>query len=99
MRRRRKEIGVALIEEQLALMQQEGESGRAWDALECASRHCLAMGDASASEMYGARAAECARLALGARSEEYEGYAKLAGAKLKPAANGRKADKMNTGRR
>ncbi len=78
MRKQWLDTGLALIEERLELMNQEGEGALAWDTLECASRHCKSMGDQRLVEHYGARAAECARLALGEQSEEFETCSALA---------------------
>ena len=105
-RNRRLSAGVALIEERLALLEAEGEAALSWDTLECGSRHCLAMGDAVASKKFGARAAECARLALGTQCDEFESYLKLSGgneaggaAEAEAAEGKKKAGGKKKGRR
>ena len=72
--RRRLERGVDLLEERLGLLEAEGDAALAWDTLDCASRHCKGMGDAVRAKLYGARAAQCARLALGTDSDEYRRF-------------------------
>ena len=72
--KRRLERGVDLLEERLGLLEDEGDAALAWDTLDCASRHCKGMGDAARAKLYGTRAAECARLALGTDSDEYRRF-------------------------
>ena len=72
--RRRLERGVDLLEERLGLLEAEGDAALAWDTLDCASRHCKGMGDAVRAKLSGARAAQCARLALGTDSDEYRRF-------------------------
>ena len=71
--------GLSLLEERLSLLGEEGGAGLAlaWDTLETASRFCHMMGDHAASRRYGARATECARLALGTQSAEYQSLVAL----------------------
>ena len=71
-----------LLEEMLSLLESDGQAAMSWDTLECASKHCLAMGDAHASQRYAARAAECAQLALGAESHEFQQYVAMSGGQV-----------------
>ena len=78
--KRRLDGGLALIDERLRLMEEEGDSALGWDTLAAASRHCHAMGDAPTARRYARRATESARLALGANSQEVDSYVALGGA-------------------
>lgn len=63
-----------LVCEQLELMEVEGLDALAWDLLWAASEHCRARNDQVDAVKWAARAAECARLALGEASDEHERY-------------------------
>jgi hypothetical protein len=65
---------VELVEERLTLMEEEGMSALAWDTLWVGSEACQLGGDAAAAKQWSARAAECARLALGSESDLVERY-------------------------
>jgi len=71
--------GVALAEERLSLLEQEGavHAARAWGALEAASRLCSMLGDREEAAKWNAKAAKCALLALGRESAEFVRYAAL----------------------
>ena len=66
--------GVALIDERLALLEQEGSvhAARAWGTLEAAAKLCTRLGDGAEAGRWNARAAKCALLALGRQSTEFE---------------------------
>jgi hypothetical protein len=74
---------VTLVEERLRLLQEEGLHTN-WDSMAVAMRHLLAScseGSAIApsrdeARVWAARAAECAKMALGEDSEEYLHYRK-----------------------
>lgn len=71
--------GVALVEERLSLLEQEGcvHAGRAWATLEVAAKLCTMLGDADEAARWNAKAAKCALLALGPKSADFERYAAL----------------------
>lgn len=68
---------VTLVEERLRLLQEEGLHTN-WDSMAVAMRHLLAScSEGSARDearVWAARAAECAKMALGEDSEEYLHY-------------------------
>ena len=69
--------GVALIEERLALLAQEGavHAARAWATLEAAAKLCTTLGDRDEAGRWTAKAAKCAWLALGRESADFTRYA------------------------
>ena len=71
--------GMALIEERLSLLEQEGSvhAARAWGMLEGAAKLCTLLGDSVEAGRWNAKAAKCALLALGRESAEFEKYAAL----------------------
>lgn len=71
--------GIALAEERLSLLEQEGavHAARAWGALEAASRLCSMLGDREEAGKWNAKAAKCALLALGRESTEFTRFAAL----------------------
>jgi hypothetical protein len=70
---------VALIEERLSLLEQEGgvHAARAWGTLEAAAKLCTMLGDRAEAGRWNAKAAKCAMLALGRESAEFSRYAAL----------------------
>jgi Leucine-rich repeat (LRR) protein len=68
---------VPLVTEQLSLLEAEGQRA-SWDTMACAAWWLQECGDIHGARMWVLRAAECARVALGADSEEYRRYAHAA---------------------
>lgn len=71
--------GVALAEERLKLLEEEGavHAARAWGVLEAASKQCTLLGDPAEAGRWNAKAAKCALLALGRESAEFLRYSAL----------------------
>ena len=88
LRQKRLDAGLALLEERLALLEEEGEGALSWDTLESAARHCEAMDDKAACAKWARRAAEVARGALGKESEEVQLYVEL-------SMNGKRAGRIS----
>ena len=71
---------VRLVEERLRLMEQEGTMARtSWDTCAVAMTYLNATGEPERAKEWAARAAACAKAALGDDSEEYASYAASAG--------------------
>jgi hypothetical protein len=71
-------LGLALIEERIILMEQEGMGALVWETQWAAREHCERIGDKTGARRWAQRAAESARHALGVQSEEFERYSRAA---------------------
>ena len=85
---RKKTNAIALVEERLALMDEEGVGGTGWDTMYAACAYSRSIGDKVAATKWASRAAENARLALGRDSDEFQKYAGYIGSR-----GGKKANK------
>ena len=84
---------VSLVEERLALKEEEGMVELGDDASAMA-HFAKALGDTAAAAVWAARAAAAARLALGIDSPEYRLHAAVGGVKAVERAEGSRADSL-----
>ena len=76
---RKRTNAIALVEERIALMEEEGTDGTSWDTLYAACAYCRSIGDKVEASKWASRAADMARLALGKDSDEFQQYAAYIG--------------------
>ena len=69
---RKRTNAIALVEERIALMEEEGTDGTSWDTLYAACAYCRSIGDKVEASKWASRAADMARLALGKDSDEFQ---------------------------